>query len=79
MNTDFWMPSFSQEEEVSKIPLFMAVKNNNLQMLRRLIRDKVDVNVQAPRGMKTALHLAIEFNFTNVARELMILNIKVYL
>lgn len=50
------------ELEARSIPIFRAVTEDNLTELNRLIEKGEDVNIQAPGGLKTALHLAVEFN-----------------
>lgn len=59
-------PNRPVEPVVVKVPTtdewFVAVKNNNIELVRDYIRKGIDVNIIPPRSKKTALCFALEHN-----------------
>ncbi len=54
--------ALNTESAARSIPIFRAITEDDLTELNRLIDEGSDVNIQAPGGLKTALHLAVELN-----------------
>ncbi len=49
-----------EEIQARNIPIMSAIIKRNMDQLKQLIQEKVDVNIYAPGGRKTPLHLAVE-------------------
>ena len=58
------------EQEARDIPILLVTVNGQLHAVKDLISAGADVNVQAPGGLKTALHLTAEFNYPSIAEVL---------
>lgn len=57
----------SQETQARKIPIIVAIMNNQLAQVKRLVSEGADVNIPIPGGGKTPLHIAIELGYTPIA------------
>ena len=50
--------------------MFRAVKNNDVETIKKLKEAEVDIDVRDNKG-RTALHLAVLYNYPEVARTLL--------
>ena len=63
-------------DELGRTPLFLAAKDNNLEMVRFLLKSRAGINVQDNDG-QTLLHLAVKEKKREITQLLLYCNAKV--
>lgn len=74
---NFFTNTISDEHKYLGEPIVKAIKNKDLESVRKLIKEGLNINKQLPGAGKSPLHVAVEYNDVDIVAELIAENANV--